>query len=186
MERDPLHWYRSIMIDAGTSQGLTINAPVLGLKGDALTVVGRVVDVRPETATVLLLTDELSSVAAYAASPSTETARSFEGLLQGQGGARLRMNYLVPDSTIQPGDLVYTSPTSATFPPDVLIGTVVDIYPPNAELEWKSVAVAPAAEAARLEEVMVLKVQSAAAEAPKLSQAPPEPGAQDETGAPAE
>ncbi|MBI3551969.1 MAG: rod shape-determining protein MreC [Elusimicrobia bacterium] len=174
-ERDPLHWYRSVMIDAGAGQGLTVNAPVLGTQGGRLVAVGRVVEVRANASIVLLLSDELSSVAAYAASPSTETPRSFEGLLQGQGNARLRMNYLIPDATIEKGDMVYTSPTSATFPPDVLIGTVTQIYPPDQELEWKSVAVAPAADASRLEEVLILKIQSEAAEAPKLSQTAPEP-----------
>ncbi len=169
--REPEHWYRSVTVDAGGNQGLAVNSPVLGSQGGRLIVIGRVVSVRPDTSIVLLLTDEQSSVAAYATSPSTETVRSFDGLLQGQGGPRLRLDYLVPDATVEKGDLVYTSPTSATFPPDVLIGTVVQIFPPNQELEWRSMAVEPAVDASRLTEVLILKTQSAAAEAPKLSSA---------------
>jgi rod shape-determining protein MreC len=175
MERDPLHWYGSIMIDAGKNQGLEISAPVLGQVGEGLVAIGRVVEVRANSATVLLLTDPLSSLAAYATSASTENPKSFEGLLQGQNRARMLMNYLNPDALVVTGDLVYTSPTSATFPPDVLIGTVAKVYPPDQELAFQSAEIAPAADASRLKEVMILKPQSeATAEAPKLSQLAPE------------
>lgn len=175
MERDPHHWYGSIMIDAGAAQGLAVSAPVLGHVAGSLVAIGRVVEVRANSSIVLLLTDPLSSLAAYAASASTETPKSFEGLLQGQNRARLLMNYLNPDAQIAKGDQVFTSPTSATFPPDVLIGTVAQVYPPDQELAFQSAEVALAADASRLKEVMVLKPQSeAAAEAPKIPQGPSE------------
>lgn len=180
MERDPHHWYGSIMIDAGAAQGLAVSAPVLGQVNGSLVAIGRVVEVRANSAIVLLLTDPLSSLAAYAVSPSTESSKSFEGLLQGQNRSRLLMNYLNPDAQVSKGDLVYTSPTSATFPADVLIGTVTQVFPPDQELAFQSAEVALAADASRLKEVMVLKPQSeAAAEAPKISQSPAEgPGAE--------
>ena len=177
MERDPLHWYGSIMIDAGKAQGLMVNAPVLGQVGEGLVAIGRVVEVRTDSAIVLLLTDPLSSLAAYAASGSTEAPKSYEGLLQGQNRARLLMNYLNPDAQVSKGDRVLTSPTSATFPPDVLIGTVAQVYPPDQVLAFQSAEVAPAADASRLKEVMILKTQSAAAEEAaggKLSPGAPE------------
>lgn len=168
MERDPLRWYRSLTVDAGAEQGVTLNSPVLGIGDDHLVAVGRVVEVRPRNAVVLLLTDDLSSVAAYLTSPSTVTAngeapRSYEGLLQGQGTARMRMNYLSPDAEIKEGDLVFTSPTSATFPPDVRLGKVAKVYPLDPFLTFQSVEIQPALEASRLKEVMILKSLPAAA-----------------------
>ncbi len=162
MERDPMHWRRSIMIDAGAEDGVTINAPVLGQKGDQLVAIGRVVEIQGKAAMVLLLSDQLSSVAGYVTSPSTDNPRSFEGLIQGQNRARLRMNYLNPDAVIDKGDRIYTSPASATFPPDIPIGVVTEVYPPDQFLEWKAVEIAPAVEAAELKEVMILKTQPAA------------------------
>src|SRR6185369_14872747 len=41
MERDPHHWYGSIMIDAGAAQGLAVSAPVLGQVGGSLVAIGR-------------------------------------------------------------------------------------------------------------------------------------------------
>lgn len=190
MERDPLHWYRSLMVDAGEEMGVSLNAPVLGQKGDRLVAIGRVVEVRPKTAVILLLTDELSSVAAYltspepfaaaapadaaapgaaeastaaVVSPSTAAAqvpavprKSLEGLLQGQGSFRLRMNYLTPDAVLEKGDQVYTSATSATFPPDILVGKVARVYPLDPFLTFQSVEVEPALDASQLTEVMIL------------------------------
>ena len=146
MERDPVHWYRSLVVDAGSDRGVALNDPVLGPREGRLVAVGRVVDVRPNTSTVLLLTDELSAAAAYLSSGT------LEGLVQGQDGPRLRMNYLNAEAHLSEGDSVYTSPTSATFPPDVLIGHVARVNPRDPFLTFQSVEVTPAADASSLQE----------------------------------
>lgn len=163
MQRDPLTWYRSFMVDAGSSDGVMVNAPVLGFKNDKVVVIGRVKETRPNDSVVLLVTDELSAVATYSSSASTETERQdYEGLLQGQGTSRLRMNYLPTDAKVQAGDLVYTSPTSATFPPDLLVGTVSRVLPLDPFLAFQAVEVQPAIDASSLKEVMILKAQNEA------------------------
>lgn len=151
MEREPLHWYRSLMVDAGAAQGVPLNAPVLGRRGDTLAAIGRVVEVRPKSSVVLLVTDELSSVAASLSSATVD------GLIQGQGGPRLRMNYLQSDAALSVGDLVYTSQTSATFPGDILIGRVSTVNPRDPFLTFQSVEVDPAVDASSLKEVLLLK-----------------------------
>lgn len=159
MERDPIHWYRSLVVDAGADRGLSLNDPVLGPRDGRLVAVGRVVDVRPNTATVLLLTDELSAAAAYLSSGT------LEGLVQGQDGPRLRMNYLNAEALLSAGDSVYTSPTSATFPPDVLIGRVAKVNPRDPFLTFQSVEVSPAADASALQELIVLRAKPLEGEA---------------------
>lgn len=179
MEREPVNWYRSFMIDAGSDQGISLNAPVLARKDDGVVAIGRVWEVRPKSSIVLLVTDERSAVAGFVTSPSTQTAVSHEGLLQGEGAAELRMNYLEPDVKIDTGDLVYTSPTSATFPPHILIGTVDKVFAQDPFLTFQSVEVKPALDAASVEEVMILKPQSTAQPV-----APPEPAPSDEDAEP--
>lgn len=170
LERDPARWYQSLMVDVGAGEGVEVNAPVLGGRGEGLVAIGRVVEVRARACVVLLLTDELSSVAAYTASASTESPRFYEGLLQGQGTARLRMHYLPAEAALQKGDPVYTSATSATFPPDVLVGQVARVFPQDPFLTYQSVEVAPALDASQLSEVMILRTRgglpSGAPEAP--------------------
>lgn len=183
MERDPLHWYRSLMIDAGLDQGLTLNSPVLGkVPGGRLAALGRVVEVRARSSVVLLITDELSSLASFVTEPakapeveaSSEAVAAVEpelkfheGLLQGQGSARLRMNYLSPDARIAKGDLVLTSPTSATFPPDVLVGSVETVNPLDPFLTFQSVEVRPALDPTEVKEVMILKAEEGKLEKPR-------------------
>ena len=150
MERDSLHWYNSIMVGAGAQQGVSLNAPVFGDQDGTLVAIGRVTEVRQDSSMVLLVTDELSSVAAYLSTSAVE------GLVQGQGGPRLRMNYLPSEVALSTGDLVYTSPTSATFPGEILLGRVAAINPRDPFLTFQSVEVHPAADAAALSHVMIL------------------------------
>ena len=116
IERDPLHWYDSIMVNAGTRQGVVLNAPVFGVKDDFLVVVGRVTEARRDAAVVLLATDEGSSIVAVLSTAAVE------GLVQGEGGPWLRMNYLPSDAALGAGDLVYTSPSSAAWWPTTNAG----------------------------------------------------------------
>lgn len=161
MERDPIHWYRSLVVDAGSDRGVSLNDPVLGPRDGQLVAVGRVVDVRPKTSTVLLLTDEGASVAAYLSSGT------YEGLVQGQDGPRLRMNYLNAEVQLSTGDSVYTSPTSATFPPDVLIGRVARVNPRDPFLTFQSVEISPAADASSLQELMILRAPGSVEDGPR-------------------
>ena len=183
MERDPQHWYGAVAIDAGADRGLSLNDPVLGLSGEAVVAVGRVVEIRPRTSTVMLLTDQRSAAAAYLSSGT------LEGLVQGQDSSHLRMNYINTEAHIVNGDAVYTSPTSATFPPDVLIGRLAQVYPRDPFLAFQSVDVSPALDAAALQEVMILRAHPAAGEAPPppgpKAEAPAAPRAPKEAAAPA-
>lgn len=150
MERDPQNWYRSAMIDAGAEEGIPLNAPVVALEGSTVGVVGRVVEVNPRTAKVLLLSDELSAVAAYL------PGSGWEGLVQGQGTAFLRMNYLPVDAKFAVGDEVHTSPTSASFPPGLPIGRVSRVFDRDPFLAFQAVEVERIVRTSKLKEVLVL------------------------------
>jgi cell shape-determining protein MreC len=160
MQRDPQHWYGSVAVDAGADRGVSLNDPVLGRRGDDLVAVGRIVEVRPRTSLVMLLTDQRSAAAAYLSSGT------LEGLVQGQDAPHLKMNYINTEAHLVPDDAVYTSPTSATFPPDVLIGRVAQVNPRDPFLAFQSVDVAPALDGAALQEVLILRAHAPAGEAP--------------------
>lgn len=155
-ERDPANWHRSLAITAGKEDGVEINSPVLGLARGRFGVVGRITEVGERWSKVLLLGDEMSSVAAYL------PAHQWEGLVEGQGGARLRMNYLPADARFAIGDSVHTSATSAAFPPDVSIGSVVRVFQKDPFLTFQSVEVLPTVDPRRLKEVAVLMPQKIA------------------------
>ena len=150
MERDPQNWYRSILINAGEEQRIPLNAPVLGLHEGVLGVIGRVVEVHPRTSRVLLLSDELSALAAFI------PGKGWEGLVQGQGTMKLKMNYLPVDADFQVGDEVQSSPTSASFPPGLPVGRISKVFARDPFLAFQSVEVERAVPAGKVKEVMVL------------------------------
>lgn len=151
IEREPQNWHRALMIDAGADEGLEVGVPILAVEEGRLAVAGRVVETARRTSKVLLLGDELSAVAAYL--PQGQ----WEGLVQGQGSGRLKFNYLPVEAQVRVGDQVATSPTSATFPPDILIGRVSRVFERDPFLAFQVVEVAPAVSPGRLKEVLILK-----------------------------
>lgn len=155
MEREPLNWHRAVMVGVGEQEGVEVNSPVLGVQGQTLGAVGRVTEVGKRWSKILLLTDEQSAVAAYIPGPQ------WEGLVEGQGGPKLRMSYLPSEAQFAIGQLVHTSATSATFPPDVLIGSISRVYARDPFLTFQSVEVAPVIQAGLLKEVLIVVRQKA-------------------------
>ena len=96
-----------------------------------------------------------SSAAAYLSSAT------LEGLIQGQGTGRLSLNYLDAEAVVAAGDQVVTSPASATFPPEIPIGTVAKAHQRHPFLAFQSVEVIPILSPSRIREVMILKGGSA-------------------------
>lgn len=108
---------RSIIINRGTRDGVTVGMPVttdLGL-------VGRIIKVSSNAAQVQLINDENSSV-----SSRLQTTRA-EGSIIGQASGVLRMTFIDLDENIVENDLVITSGLGGNFPPDIVIGQVTSI-----------------------------------------------------------
>ncbi len=157
IKRAPSDWYQSFLISAGEDQGLKPNDPVFAPYGKSLAAVGRIMEVRADVSVVQLLTNDLSAVAALAISGSTQSASSFGGLAQGEGVPSLRLNYLPIEASLHEGDQVVTSPTSASFPPSIVIGTVVRVYPVDPFLVFQSAEVRPALAPSSFDEVLIIK-----------------------------
>jgi rod shape-determining protein MreC len=129
--------------------------------------VGKIVEVFPSTAQVLLINDKDSGVGALFAVSRTH------GVVRGSGDPEPHMEYVVNDEKLLPGDLIVTSGEDRIFPKDLLIGAVGATKPGN---PFQIITVQPAARLDRLEDVIVLlSVQELA---PKKSEESPEaPGA---------
>jgi cell shape-determining protein MreC len=82
------------------------------------------------------------------------------------------MNYLPIDAVLAPGEPVYTSATSATFPPDVLIGTVTRVFERDPFLTFQSAEVTLAIRPWNLKEVLVLRALRPEPAAPPRAGAP--------------
>jgi rod shape-determining protein MreC len=108
---------RSVLIAAGTSDGVAKNQPAI--TGDGL--VGRVMEVGARSARVLLLTDINSRVPVY-----VERTR-LRAVLAGRNSDQMVMTYLPPTADIVVGDRIVTSGQGGVFPPGLPVGAVTAI-----------------------------------------------------------
>lgn len=143
--RDPQHWFRSLIIDIGRTEGVRPGLAVLAPGG----VVGRITEVGRAASRVLLLTDNDSGIAAI-----VQRSRA-GGVVQGARDLGCQMNYLRRDVDVEVGDRVVTSGLDGIFPKGILIGTISDITLEHRDL-LLSARVEPSVRLADLEEVLVV------------------------------
>ncbi|OGS04427.1 MAG: hypothetical protein A3G41_04520 [Elusimicrobia bacterium RIFCSPLOWO2_12_FULL_59_9] len=151
LERDASDWFGSLVVDLGQEAAISLNAPVLGEQDGEIGVVGRILELGPKTARVLLIDDQLSSIAVMVGDSRRE------GLLTGQGRRLLRVDFLDPEAAIAVGDRVLTSPTSAVFAPGNLVGAVRRVLPVDPYLPYQSVEVAAAMDINNLKQVLIIE-----------------------------
>lgn len=111
------HWWQQVTLGRGSRDGIEVGFIVSGTGG----VVGRVVQVTPNTSRVLLISDPTSQVGV------TVSRSRYMGFLRGQSGNRAVMEFFdkVPD--VRPGDAVATSSFSQLFPAGLPVGRVESI-----------------------------------------------------------
>jgi len=132
-------------VDRGTRDGVRRNAPVVTSDG----VVGRVIEVTPTTARVLLVADSRSAVGVV-----VQRIRDL-GVVEGRNERVLHLKYLSRTSDVQPGDVVVTSGQGGVFPKGLAVGRITRVVREEGELLLEA-EVEPAAALDRLEEVLIL------------------------------
>lgn len=141
---DGYPWFRTIVIDRGSSSGVTDGAAVIAASG----IVGQVVRVSPESARVLLFTDPASSVAGV-----IQRTRA-RGVVKGRGGARASLEFTLREDDVTVGDLVVTSGVGGIFPKGLPIGEVTVVKKGEYGI-FQNIEIRPSVNLARLEEVLV-------------------------------
>lgn len=137
---------RVIYIDKGSNDGLKPDQPVITPDG----IVGKIRDVFPHTAQVLEVNDQTSGAGVI-----LETTR-IRGILRGNAAGQPQIINILPDDRIKPGERVVTSGGDQVFPRGLPVG-VVDrvIHDPDRD-PYVDILIRPAADLARLEEVLVI------------------------------
>ena len=121
IRRNPTTWWQTVEIDAGSKRNVGTQLAVLCNEG----LVGMIdrVDSGGDRSSVLLLTDEKCQVSARVeGSPEV-------GILSGQRGGfdgepMLRLRFLSPNTSLRPGQRVFTTGRGGTFQPNILLGTI--------------------------------------------------------------
>ncbi len=136
----------TLFINRGERDHLRRNMGVITPDG----VVGKIVEVFPSTAQVLLINDKDSGVGALFAASRTH------GVVKGSGDPEPHMEYVVNEEKLQGGEAIVTSGEDRIFPKDLLVGTVDSVTP---GYPFQTIRVRPAARLDRLEDVIVLLSQ---------------------------
>jgi rod shape-determining protein MreC len=113
---DPSPFLHYVIINVGSNDGILRGMPVVTNQG----LIGRVDAVIADAARVQLITDPASSVNVRL--QNAETEASLVGSVTGD----LNLELISPDADVQQGDLVLTSGLGGGYPPDLIIGQVVN------------------------------------------------------------
>lgn len=137
---------RMLLIDKGADAGLKPDMPVITPDG----IVGKLRDVFPHSAQLLLISDQTSGAGVI-----LESTR-IRAILKGTPSGRIQIGNLTADSRIQPGEKVLTSGGDQVYPRGLPVGTVESIAPDPDHQPYTAIRVTPAAKLTQLEEVLVI------------------------------
>ncbi len=141
--------FQTVTIDKGSSDGLATDMAVISPAG----VVGRVILPSGRASKVQLLID--SNAAAGALIERTRV----QGVVVGAGSGMLKMRYVPDTADVKTGDLVVTSGIDGIYPKGFVIGTIDHVA--GSVGEYHEIAVRPAVDFSRLEEVLVVRTPPA-------------------------
>ena len=143
--RDPSPFLHYVIINRGSNDGILRGMPVVTNQG----LIGRVDAVIADAARIQLITDPASSVNVRL--QNAETEASLVGSVTGDVALQLIPQVI----DVQPGDLVLTSGLGGGYPPDLIIGQVINVRSHDFDL-FKQATVQPVVDFNRLEIVLVI------------------------------
>lgn len=135
-----------LWIDKGAADGLKPEQAVITPDG----VVGKLRDVTPHTAQLLLLNDSNSGAGVFLASSR------MRGIVRGTATGEVVINNLTPDERIKPGEQVITSGGDQVFPRGLPVGVITAVAPDPQHPPYTLIHIKPASNLHQLEEVLVI------------------------------
>lgn len=145
ISRSPTSWQSLVTIDAGLSEGVAENMPVVTSNG----LVGKVIRAARTSSVVQLINDRRSGV-------SAELPRlGAVGVVEGTVERLLRLRFIDKDVLVKAGDEIITSGAGGVYPRGLKIGTVTRVVNRRYQLE-KTVFIRPAVNLNQIEEVLVI------------------------------
>ena len=143
--KDATNWFKTVLLDRGSLEGIRRNQPALAPDG----LVGRVVEVTLTSSRVQLLTDPVSAVGGLI------RRTRVTGIVSGNLGAGARVRYLPLMADVAVGDEVVTSGMGGVFPKGILIGRITSVERKSGAL-FQEATLQSAVDLSRLEEVLIL------------------------------
>jgi rod shape-determining protein MreC len=138
-------WFRTLVIDQGSSSGITEGMAVVASDG----VVGQIVKVAPNTSRVLLLTDHTSGIAA-----TIQRSRA-RGVVKGKGEGLCSLEFTTREEDVKVGDVVITSGIGGVFLKGIPIGEVTMVKRGEYGI-FQTISIRPFVNISHLEEALVV------------------------------
>jgi rod shape-determining protein MreC len=157
-------WFRSVLVDRGSSHGVLAGHPVITEQG----VVGLVTRTSPHAAKTMLLLDRQSTIDAV-----VQRSRA-RGIVRGLGAGTLEFEFVVREADVAIGDIVITSGLGGVYPKGLRLGEIVGLEDPGGSLVQVA-SVEPAVDFGRLEQVFVMLRRGPTLDLLYGSNAPDEP-----------
>lgn len=135
-----------LYLDKGSADGLKPDQAVITPDG----IVGKIRDVFPHTAQLLLISDP-----SWGAGIMLASSR-IRAISRGGANGTVQINNLTSDPRIKPGEQVVTSGGDQIFPRGLPVGVIQSIAPDPQHQPYTAITVKPWANLLRLEEVLVI------------------------------
>jgi len=144
--KDPALWFRSVVIDRGSNDGVTKGLPVVSEDG----IVGQVFAASPDYSKVLL------AIAPSSALDVILQKSRVRGILKGTGTLRYRLDYILKTVDVQEGDQVVTAGYGGLFPTGLPVGVVSRVRKKRRGM-FLYIEVTPAVDFTTLEDLLVIE-----------------------------
>jgi rod shape-determining protein MreC len=135
---------RILYLDKGSNDGIKQDMAVITPAG----IVGKIVQIFPDSSQVLPINDQFSGVGA-----ALKSSR-LQGILRGASNGVTTLQYVMSDEKVEPGEEVITSGGDRIFPKGLPVGRVVSVEP-GKDL-FLNIRVVPSARLDQVEEVLVV------------------------------
>lgn len=152
VSKDPQNFYRTIVINKGSVDGISVGMPVIAYQNGVKGLVGKIIEVRNYYSRVLSLSDETSQI-----SVMLETSHA-AGIMSGQSlkSQEAYLGYIDRSVEVEEGERVITSGMGGVFSKGILVGTIFKVEKKIYGL-FHDLYVSPVVDFSSLEDVYIIK-----------------------------
>ncbi len=147
--RDHSMWFKSVIIDRGSSDGIQSGMPVVTVEG----IVGQIINVSPHFAKVLLANDPTSAIDVLIQKSRTH------GIIKGKGAEGYQLHYILKNSDVEQGYSIVTSGLDGVFPKGLPVGTVSSVARSRRGM-FQKIKIKPAVDFSELEYLIIIMRES--------------------------
>ena len=152
ISKDPDNWFRTLVINRGSNDGIKVNMPVIGYHAGQKAVVGKISEVKGSVSRIvpIISTDIKIGVKLQKS--------GYPGLLRGysQNSESCIVDFISRSANIKFNDIIVTSGQGGVFPPGLFVGKIKKIVAMESSA-YQSALVSPILDYSLIDKVFVIK-----------------------------